>query len=74
MYIQSTCFTWWVTSKEKPSPMTTTHDSLYFLSIASFTSRAAASKLFACFSTAVMTRSEQSCRISSVMSQFLMSG
>jgi len=32
----------WVTSNVNPSPITTTHDSLYFLSIVSLTSRAAA--------------------------------
>ena len=41
-YIHSTCFTSWVTSNANPCPMTTTQDSLYFLSIVSLTSRAAA--------------------------------
>jgi len=40
-YIHNTCFTSWVTSNANPCPMTTTQDSLYFLSIVSFTNRAA---------------------------------
>ena len=51
-YNQSTCLTSCVTSNAKPSPITTIHVWLYFLSIVSFTTRAAAcnaqAQAFAC--------------------------